>query len=224
MLRIGIAGFGFMGRMHYKCWQRLKAAKVVAVCDVNPNIEEDTKRAVGNVGDAEAAIDFSSLQLYTDFEKMLKAEKLDAVSITLPTYLHTDYSIKALQAGLNVLCEKPMSLNVKDCQRMIAEAKRSKKVLQIGHCVRFWPEYAKAKEIVDSGKYGKVIAATFQRLGAAPTKNAAEEWPWTCTFTTPTMCSIYSGCRVRFRASQRKLVAENCYILSHSIFMMMTRW
>jgi len=169
MLRIGIAGLGFMGRMHYKCWQRLKGVEVVAVCDDNPNIEEDTKRAVGNVGETEEAIDFSSLQLYRDFEKMLEEAKLDAVSIALPTYLHADYSIKALQAGLNVLCEKPMALNVQDCRRMIAEAKRSGKVLQIGHCVRFWPEYAKAKEIVDSGKYGRVIAATFQRLGAAPT-------------------------------------------------------
>ena len=52
---------------------------------------------------------------------------------------------------------------------MITEAKRSGKTLQIGHCVRFWPEYAKAKQIVDSGEYGKVIAAIFQRLGSAPT-------------------------------------------------------
>jgi len=186
MLRIGIAGFGFMGRMHYKCYKALEnapylrrgrlapalasqeAAGVVAVCDVNPNIEQDTKRAVGNVGEAEEAIDFNRLTLYTDFEKMLKDAKLDAVSITLPTYLHADFSVKALQAGLNVLCEKPMALNVQDCRRMIAQANRSGKVLQIGHCIRFWPEYAKAKEIVDGGRYGKVIAATFQRLGAAP--------------------------------------------------------
>jgi predicted dehydrogenase len=134
MLRVGIAGFGFMGRTHYKCWKKVEGAEVVAVCDVNPNIEEDTKRAVGNIGDAQEAIDFSSLQLYTDFEKMLTEAKLDAVSI-----------------------------------RMIAEARRSGKVLQIGHCVRFWPEYAKAKELIDSGKYGRVIAAMFQRLGSAPT-------------------------------------------------------
>jgi predicted dehydrogenase len=175
MLRIGIAGLGFMGRMHYKCYKALENAGVVAVCDVNPNIDEDTKRAVGNVGQAEGAIDFSNIKLYTDFTKMLKEAKLDAVSITLPTYLHADFSIKALQAGLHVLCEKPMALNVKDCQRMIAKAKRSGKVLQIGHCVRFWPEYAKAKETVDSGKYGKVIAATFQRLSAAPAWSA-DNW------------------------------------------------
>jgi len=169
MLRVGIVGFGFMGRMHYKCWKAIEGAEVVAVCDVNPNIEEDTERAVGNIGDTEEAVDFSSFELYTDFDKMLEGEKLDAVSITLPTYLHADSTIKALAAGVNVMCEKPMALNPADCERMIAEAKSSGKVLQIGHCVRFWPEYAKAKEIVDSGKYGKVIAATFQRLGAAPT-------------------------------------------------------
>jgi predicted dehydrogenase len=175
MLRVGIAGFGFMGRTHYKCWKALANAEVVAVCDVNPNIEEDTKKAVGNIGETGDVVDFSGLKLYTDFEKMLADAKLDAVSITLPTYLHADCSTKALSAGVNVMCEKPMSLNTAGCERMIAEAKRSGKLLQIGHCVRFWPEYAKAKELIDGGKYGKVIAATFQRLGSAPTWSA-DNW------------------------------------------------
>lgn len=175
MVRVGIMGFGFMGQMHYKCWKAIKGAQVVAVCDINQNIEEDTKKAVGNIGDTDEAIDFGSFELYTDFDKMLKDAKLDAVSITLPTYLHPDYSIKALAAGVNVMCEKPMALNVEGCDRMIAEAKRSGKVLQIGHCVRFWPEYAKTKQLIDSGKYGKVIAATFQRLSATPTW-AIDNW------------------------------------------------
>jgi len=169
MLKVGIVGFGFMGQTHYKCWKKLDGAKVVAICDVNPNIEEDTKRAVGNIGNGQDEVDFSSLQVYTDFDKMLAEADLDAVSITLPTYLHPKTSIKALSAGVNVMCEKPMALTAKACEGMIAEAERSGKVLQIGHCVRFWPEYAKAKEIIDSGKYGRVIAGTFQRLGAAPT-------------------------------------------------------
>ncbi len=169
MLKVGIVGFGFMGQTHYKCWKGIEGASVTAICDVNPNIVEDTKRAVGNIGDTEQEIDFSGLQLYTDFEEMLKSAGLDAVSITLPTCLHADFSIKALKAGVNVFCEKPMALNVEDCERMITETERSGKVMQIGHCVRFWPEYAKAKEIVGSGEYGRVIAATFQRLGSAPT-------------------------------------------------------
>ena len=169
MLRIGIVGFGFMGRMHYRCWKDIEGAEIVAICDVNPNIVEDANKGGGNIEGAEEQIDFSGIEIYADFDKMLAEAKLDAVSITLPTYLHPDNSIKALEAGVNVLCEKPMALNGEECERMIAAAKSSGKVMQIGHCVRFWPEYAKTKEIIGSGEYGKVIAATFRRLGAAPT-------------------------------------------------------
>ena len=169
MLKVGIVGFGFMGRTHYKCWEALDGVEIAAICDANPNIEEDTKRAVGNIGDPNETVDFERLTLYADFDKMLASETLDAVSITLPTYLHPDFSVKALSKGLHVMCEKPMALTAEACAPMIEAAQRSGKVLQIGHCVRFWPEYAKTKELLDSGKYGRVIAATFQRLGAAPT-------------------------------------------------------
>ncbi len=168
MLNVGIAGFGFMGRMHFRQWKGIKDAEVVAICDANPNIQEDTKRAVGNIKGAEGEIDFTGIELFRDFDEMLKKGQLDALSLTLPTYLHAAYSERALSHGLNVLCEKPMALNLADCDRMIEAAQRSGKVLQIGHCVRFWPEYARAREIVASGQYGKVIAATFRRLGAPP--------------------------------------------------------
>jgi len=168
MLKVGVVGFGFMGRMHFRCWDARDDAQVVAVCDANPNIKEDTKRAVGNIDGAASAIDFSGIEVFTDFDTMIEQAGLDAISLTLPTYLHAEFSERALSRGVNVLCEKPMALTVADCERMIAAAETSGKILQIGHCLRFWPEYAKAKEIVDSGKYGKVVAATFQRLGAPP--------------------------------------------------------
>ncbi|UCF16814.1 MAG: Gfo/Idh/MocA family oxidoreductase, partial [Phycisphaerales bacterium] len=137
MLRVGIAGLGFMGRIHYKYWKALQGAEVAAICDANPNIEEDVKRAVGNIGEAEDAIDFASLQLYTDFDKMLSDGELDAISLTLPTYLHADYSIKALAAGVNVLCEKPMTRFIAE-GRAVAEAeKRYKRIFQVGTFGRF---------------------------------------------------------------------------------------
>lgn len=168
MLRVGIAGFGFMGRMHFRCWRAHQDARVVAICDANPNIMEDAQRDVGNIEGAESGIDFTGIELFRDFEDMLAKADLDAISLTLPTYLHREYSTKALARGVNVLCEKPMALHVADCDRMVEAAGQSGKILQIGHCVRFWPEYAKAKELVDSGKYGKIVAATLQRLGSPP--------------------------------------------------------
>jgi len=171
-MRVGIVGFGFMGRIHYACWRRLGDAQIVAVCDVNPAVFEKGTAGGGNIEGAADDVDFAALEIYSDFEKMLSRANLDAVSITLPTFLHADSSIKALEAGVNVLCEKPMALNTAECDRMIKTAEATSKVLQIGHCLRFWPEYAEAGRILAGGAYGKVIAATFQRLCARP------QWAW----------------------------------------------
>lgn len=168
MLRVGVVGFGFMGRMHFRCWEARADAQVVAVCDANPNIKDDTQRAVGNIDGAASAIDFSTIELFTDFDTLIEKAGLDAISLTLPTYLHAEFSGRALSRGVHVLCEKPMALTAGDCDRMMEAAGKSGKILQIGHCLRFWPEYAKAKELIDSGAYGKVVAATFQRLGSPP--------------------------------------------------------
>ncbi len=168
MLNVGIVGFGFMGRMHYRCWKARQDARVAAVCDSNPNIVEDSRKAVGNIAGAEA-VDFTGLAVYRDLGEMLAKEKLDAVSITLPTYLHAETSIRALAAGVHVLCEKPMALSSADCDRMIDAARKAGKILQIGHCVRFWPEYAVAKEMVADGRYGRLLAASLRRLASPPT-------------------------------------------------------
>lgn len=172
MIRVGIVGLGFMGKMHFRCYKALDEVKLSAVCDIDESKFAGAGKKVGNINGAEEALDFTGIALYSDFDKMLAKADLDAVSITLPTFLHKDFTIKALEAGLNVLCEKPMAINKQQCDEMSAASKKAGKILQVGHCIRFWPEYVKAKEIIDSGKYGKVKAATFQRLSLAPT------WAW----------------------------------------------
>jgi len=169
MLRIGIVGFGFMGRMHFGNWSKLPDAAVVAICDGNADVLKNADEAVGNIEGLPETIDLSQTHFYSDYEQMLKSEQLDAVSITLPTCLHKDFSIMALEAGVHVLCEKPMALTLDECDEMTAAANAAGRELMIAHCIRFWPEYAKTKEIIDSGKYGKVLAATFRRLSISPT-------------------------------------------------------
>ena len=172
MTRVGIVGLGFMGKMHFRCYQALENVRVVAICDTDEAKFKDTGGTTGNIEGAEAPLDFTDIGLYDDFDKMLTEANLDALSVTLPTYMHREYVVKAMAAGVNVLCEKPMALRVEDGMEMIAAAEQSGKLLQIGHCIRFWPEYAKTKEIIDSGQYGNVRAATFQRLSLTPT------WSW----------------------------------------------
>ena len=172
MIRVGIVGLGFMGKMHFRCYRALEGVEVAAICDTDKARFADTGGTAGNIEGAEAPLDFTGIGLYDDFDSMVASADLDALSVTLPTYMHRDYTVRALQAGLHVLCEKPMALTVEDGEEMVAAARRSGKRLQIGHCIRFWPEYAKTKEIIDSGQYCGVRAATFQRLSLTPT------WTW----------------------------------------------
>ena len=170
-VRVGIVGFGFMGRQHLNCYRALRGVRVAAICDSDKARLKSSGKIAGNIG-GDTALDLGDVAIYTDFEKMLAEQKLDAVSITLPTFMHRDFTVKALESGLHVLCEKPMAMDVEQCEDMIAAAKTNKRILQIGHCIRFWPEYAKTKQIVDSGKYGDVLAASFRRVGAVP------GWSW----------------------------------------------
>lgn len=172
MVKVGIIGLGFMGKMHFRCYKAMKNVRVAAICDIDASKFSDKSGIAGNISGAEKPLDLKGIELYTRADRMLAEADLDAVSITLPTYLHCEYTLKALKAGLNVFCEKPMALTVTEAQKMVDAAKKAKKQLQVGHCIRFWPEYAKTKEIIDSGKYGKVLTATFQRLSLTPT------WSW----------------------------------------------
>ena len=168
MVKVGITGLGFMGKMHYGCYSAMDNVKVAAICDIDETRFTNTGGTAGNIAGAEGELNLEGVELYSSFDEMIEKADLDAVSITIPTYMHPDHTIKALKAGLNVLCEKPMALNTDLCADMSAAAKEAGKVLQIGQCIRFWPEYVKLKEIIDSGEYGKVQAATFQRLALTP--------------------------------------------------------
>jgi predicted dehydrogenase len=170
MIRVGIVGLGFMGRMHYRCWSVLPGAKITAICESNPKVLAAAGEAAkGNVEGAADHIDLKALDVHSDLGELLASRSVDALSITLPTFLHPDMTVKALEAGVHVLCEKPMALSVAECDRMIAAAKSHRRVLQIGHCIRFWPEYVVTRELIQGGQHGKAIGASFRRFSAMPT-------------------------------------------------------
>ena len=170
MVRVGIVGLGFMGRMHYRCWKALPGARITAICESNPKVLASAgEPSKGNVEGAADHIDLNELNVHSDLGELLAAGSVDALSITLPTFLHADTTVQALQAGAHVLCEKPMALSVADCDRMTAAARTAGRVLQIGHCIRFWPEYVVTRQLIQGGEYGRPIAASFRRFTALPT-------------------------------------------------------
>lgn len=173
--KVAIAGFGFMGRMHYGIWKKLRGARVVAVCDAN--LAQFTAKVKGNLAGADDSSLPPDIHLYADFDEMLAKEPLDVVDITLPTPLHRPMAERALAAGFDVLCEKPMALNAKEADRMVAAARKSGRKLMIAQCIRFWPEYVVLQGYIATGKYGKVVAADFSRFSPAPGwNNGGTSW------------------------------------------------
>ena len=180
MLKVGLVGFGFMGRVHLEQYIRLMnegvGVQLVALCDVDLTKFSGSASQEGNMdGFGEGAYDFSKFALYDTMDEMLEKESLDFVDIALPTYLHAEYACKAMRAGVNVLCEKPMALDPAQCQTMIDTAKETGKRLMIAQCLRFWPAYETLKTYVADGTFGRVKCAYFARHGGSPTW-AFEDW------------------------------------------------
>ncbi|THF83284.1 Gfo/Idh/MocA family protein [Cohnella fermenti] len=172
MLRVGLIGFGFMGRMHFDNYERLMAegqpVQLKAVCDIA--IEQLKNGAAnGNMATSKDVYDLSAYALYESVEDMLANEELDMIDITLPTYLHADLTCSLLAKGYHVLCEKPMARTEADARRMAEAAARSGRRLLIGQCLRFWPAYEYLKECVADKRYGETTAGYFYR-GSEPPK------------------------------------------------------
>lgn len=156
MLKVGVLGAGFMGSTHARAYAKLPDVQVVAVSSRSTEKASALAKEIG----AEARTDH--LALATD-------PRIDVVSNTLPTHLHQEMTIAALNAGKHVFLEKPMGLSVAECDAMIEAAQKNQRLLMLAHVLRFWPEYVALVEFVKSGQLGKPLSATAKRLSARPT-------------------------------------------------------
>jgi predicted dehydrogenase len=159
MIKIGIVGAGFIGNIHSGVYQCLPDVKVVSVCDIRSE-------------KAEALAGKFNAKKFTDFKTMLKDSELDMVDVCLPTFMHKEYAIKAANAGCNVLCEKPMALNLKEAGQMIKACKKNKIKFMVAHCIRFWPEYQYLYDVVKNGEFGELRTIAMSRLSPTPI------WSW----------------------------------------------
>lgn len=156
MLKVALVGAGGISGAHIPAWDQMKETHLAALCDIRPECLEK----------------YPDKHLYTDFEEMLEKETPDILDICLPTYLHADFALKALERGIHVLCEKPISLKEDDVERLYLAAQEHHVNFMVAQVLRFWPEYELIKDIYDSGKYGKLLSASMTRLGGIP------KWSW----------------------------------------------
>ncbi len=173
MLKIGIVGLGFMGVRHLGIYQSLgDLAVVTAVAE--PDAKKrggDFSGTVGNIGGG-IPVSLEGISRHESLDQLLADADVDLVDITLPTFMHHDATLKALAAGKHVVCEKPMALDHAEAAAMARAAGAAGRQLYIGHCVRFWPAYAKARDLILAGDLGRVRTAAFTRLSALP------GWMW----------------------------------------------
>lgn len=173
MVKVGVIGLGFMGTAHFRNHMGNRKAKVVAVCDINEARRGgDFSDIAGNLDTGGGKVNMEGIAQYATISRILKDPNVEMVDICLPTFLHKKAVIAALNAGKHVLCEKPMSLSVADCDEMLAVAKKAKKIFMIAQCIRFWPEYQFIQKKIASKQYGNLLALTLRRVSPTPT------WGW----------------------------------------------
>lgn len=143
---VGVIGVGSQGSVLLDRLLRIDGFKVVAICDIYPpHLQRGLERAKGAKG-------------YEDYRKMLDEEKgMEAVVIATPLYLHAPMSIDAMEAGKHVFCEKTMAYSVDQARAMARTARRTGKILQIGHQRRYNPLYNHALKLIREQKVlGKI--------------------------------------------------------------------
>ena len=168
MLKVGIIGMGGMGWFHAAQHLQAPNARLVAIADIVPERMEPRGAVQINIERGESTFDFSQVTRYAAGDALIAQADVDVVDICLPTYLHTEYTIKALEAGHHVLCEKPMGLSVADCDRMIASTRAADHRLMIAQCVRFWPEYLYLRQKIEDETLGALLSLNLYRIGGRP--------------------------------------------------------
>lgn len=171
MTKVGIAGIGFMGWIHWLAYQEIKGVEVVAIAT-----PEDDRRAgdwtsiKGNFGPQGTHVDMSKIRTYENVESMLADDTLDVdyIDICLPPAMHCDAIVAVANAGKHVFCEKPLALNLADCDRAVAACEASGRRLMVGQVLPFFVEFQFAREAINSGKYGKLIGGSFKRVISDP--------------------------------------------------------
>ncbi|WP_310629878.1 Gfo/Idh/MocA family oxidoreductase [Paraburkholderia sp.] len=144
-LRVGVVGLGRLGRRHAQnLAYRVPGAVLTAACSP---LDDDLAWARETLPDA---------RLYADYAQLLADSEIDAVWLVTPSSLHAQQIVDALRAGKHVFCEKPLSLDVAECERVVEEARRhAGQQVMIGFMRRFDPSYHDAFDKVCAGKIGK---------------------------------------------------------------------
>ncbi|MBN2101821.1 MAG: Gfo/Idh/MocA family oxidoreductase [Candidatus Aenigmarchaeota archaeon] len=155
VLNVAVIGTGNMGRNHIRTYSEIDDAKLVAISDV---IEDRGKGLAEKFG----------CRFYKDYNEMFKKEKIDIVSICVPTFLHKKVAKDVISHGVNFLIEKPIARNVEEGEEIVKLARKKGLKMTVGHIERFNPAVQKLKAMIDEGKLGNITSVLARRVGIFP--------------------------------------------------------
>lgn len=155
MFRIGIVGTGMMGSFHAASWARTPA-QVVGVLSQHPNQAESVAQRVKS-------------RVYSDLDALIN--DVDVIDVCTPTDTHHEIVLKAAAAGKQIVCEKPLARTYAEGKAIIDACEKAGIKLLVGQVVRFFPEYALAKSVVEGGKIGRVGVIRLKRVGFQPARD-----------------------------------------------------
>ncbi len=146
MMKTGVIGLGFIGPAHIEALLRTGLSQVVAVADTNQELARS------------CAEKFHIPKTYSDYRQLLKDPEIDVVHICTPNYLHYEIAKGALEAGKHVVCEKPLAISSSQAEELVALARERGLVGVTSFNLRYYPLVQQAREMVRSGKLGKLYA------------------------------------------------------------------
>ena len=148
-LNVGVIGTGVMGEHHARIYDQSNKTKLIGVADTDKKLANQTAKKYHT-------------KAYTDHKKLLE-QNLDAVSIAVPTKIHREIALDAIEAGVHVLLEKPIADTLKHADEIIKKTEEKNIKLLIGHIERFNPAIAAFKKKQD--KLGKIVSISARRVG-----------------------------------------------------------
>jgi len=143
MMRFGLIGYGAWGRHHAAALEKTPGATLTAIACGTETSAAGARR------------DFPGAAVYLDHRRLLDRADVDAVDVVVPNHLHAEIGVAALERGKDVLLEKPMAPTLAGCDRLIAAARESGRVLSIGHELRLSTQWSRVKALLDAGDIGE---------------------------------------------------------------------
>lgn len=170
-LRVGFIGTGRISELHAKEYLTNDRARIVAVCDTNPDLARQRGEAWGVPAD----------RMFTDYRELLAQPDIDLVEILVPHHLHYQVTMDAAAAGKHISLQKPMALDLGQVDEMVAATKKAGVIFKVFENFIFYPPVQRAKELIDAGEIGEPLTIRIKsNAGFSPNAwhvpDAAQAW------------------------------------------------